>query len=57
MFQLRHLGFAILWQMTKIWVKNYKSIKDSDWINCSNITVFVGKNESGKSCAANEIPD
>lgn len=35
--------------MTKFRVQNYKNIKDTDWINCGNITVFVGKNESGKS--------
>ena len=36
-------------KMTKFRVQNYKKIQDTDWINCSDLTVFVGKNESGKS--------
>lgn len=30
-------------------IKNYKKIDDSGWINCSDLTAFVGKNEAGKS--------
>jgi predicted ATP-dependent endonuclease of OLD family len=36
-------------QMTKFRVQNYKKINDSGWINASNLTAFVGKNEAGKS--------
>ena len=35
--------------MTKFRVQNYKNIHDTDWVNCGDITAFVGKNESGKS--------
>jgi AAA ATPase domain len=30
-------------------VQNYRSIKDTDWINVSSLTAFVGQNEAGKS--------
>ena len=30
-------------------VRNYKKIEDSGWIDCGDMTGFVGKNESGKS--------
>jgi len=30
-------------------VQNYKRIQDTDWINCEDLMVFVGKNESGKT--------
>ncbi len=30
-------------------VQNYKKIRDTGWISCRDLTVFVGKNESGKS--------
>ena len=30
-------------------VQNYKKIRDTDWVSCKDLTVFVGKNESGKS--------
>ena len=36
-------------KMTKFRVQNYKKILDTGWIDCSDLTVFVGKNESGKS--------
>ncbi len=36
-------------KMTKFRVQNYKKIQDTGWIGCSDLTVFVGKNESGKS--------
>ena len=36
-------------QMERFRVENYKKIKDSGWIDCGDITTFVGKNESGKS--------
>ncbi len=36
-------------KMTKFRVQNYKKIQDTGWITCSDLTVFVGKNESGKS--------
>jgi predicted ATPase len=36
-------------KLTKIRVQNYKKIRDTDWISCRDLTVFVGKNEAGKS--------
>lgn len=30
-------------------LRNYKKIADSDWVNVGDLTVFVGKNEAGKS--------
>lgn len=30
-------------------IQNYKKIADTDWINVGDLTVFVGKNEAGKS--------
>jgi len=35
--------------MTKFRVQNYKNVHDTGWVNCGDITGFVGKNESGKS--------
>lgn len=36
-------------RLRKFRVQNYKKIRDTGWISCENLTVFVGKNESGKS--------
>ena len=36
-------------KLTVFRVKNYKHIRDTDWIMVSDLTVFVGKNEAGKS--------
>lgn len=36
-------------RMTRFRVQNFKKVRDTEWINCGNMTVFVGKNESGKS--------
>lgn len=30
-------------------VKNFKSIRDSGWVNCSDVTTLIGVNEAGKS--------
>jgi predicted ATPase/5S rRNA maturation endonuclease (ribonuclease M5) len=30
-------------------VENFRSVQDSGWIDCDNVTTFVGINESGKS--------
>ncbi len=30
-------------------VQNYKKIADTGWVTCRDLTVFVGKNEAGKS--------
>lgn len=30
-------------------LQNYKRIADTDWVSCRDLTVLVGKNESGKS--------
>ena len=36
-------------RMQKFRVQNYKKIEDTGWIECNDITAFVGKNEAGKS--------
>lgn len=36
-------------KLTDFRVQNYKRIQDTDWIKCSDLMVFVGKNEAGKS--------
>lgn len=30
-------------------VQNYKKVQDAGWVSCRELTVFVGKNEAGKS--------
>src|SRR5262245_60436699 len=30
-------------------VQNYKKTRDTGWVSCRDLTVFVGKNEAGKS--------
>jgi len=32
-------------------VRNYKKVRDTGWVTCRDLTVFVGKNEAGKSAA------
>ena len=36
-------------RMTGFRVQNYKKIEDSGWVKTEDMTVFVGKNEAGKS--------
>lgn len=36
-------------KLIKYRVKNFRSVQDSGWIECSNVTTLVGVNESGKS--------
>lgn len=36
-------------RLEKFRVQNFKKIQDSEWVSCDNLTVFVGKNEAGKS--------
>ena len=36
-------------ELKEIRVQNYKKIQDTGWIGCERLTVFVGKNESGKT--------
>jgi len=36
-------------RLTKYKVMNFRSIHDSGWIECDNVTTLVGVNESGKS--------
>ena len=36
-------------KLEKFRVQNYKKVQDTDWINCRDLTAFVGKNEAGKS--------
>lgn len=36
-------------KLTRYKVKNFKSVKDSGWIECSDVTTLVGINEAGKS--------
>lgn len=35
--------------MTEFRLENYKSVEDTEWVKCGNLTTFVGKNEAGKS--------
>lgn len=35
--------------LTRYKVQNFKSVKDSGWITCSDVTTLVGVNEAGKS--------
>lgn len=46
-----YIGNFIVYGMEvkKFRIQNYKKICDSGWIECSSMTGFVGKNESGKS--------
>lgn len=37
-------------RLEKFRVQNYKKVRDSGWVTCCDLTVFVGKNEAGKSC-------
>ena len=36
-------------RLLKYKVTNFRSIKDSGWINCDDVTTLVGINEAGKS--------
>lgn len=36
-------------QLLRFRVTNFRSIKDSNWIGCDDVTTLVGVNESGKS--------
>jgi AAA15 family ATPase/GTPase len=36
-------------KLTKFRVQNFRSIKDSGWIDAENVTCLVGTNESGKT--------
>src|SRR5258708_2168841 len=36
-------------QLEAFRVQNYKKIRDTGWVTCRGLTVFVGKNEAGKS--------
>ena len=36
-------------RMTRFRVQNYKNVNDTDWVDCGDLTCFVGKNEAGKS--------
>ena len=36
-------------KLTKIRIQNYKKINDTGWVECKQLTTFVGKNEAGKS--------
>ena len=36
-------------RMKQFRIQNYKKIEDTGWINCDQITTFVGINEAGKS--------
>ena len=30
-------------------VENFKKVRDTGWVSCRELLVFVGKNEAGKS--------
>lgn len=36
-------------KLTRYKVTNFRSVKDSGWINCNDVTTLVGINEAGKS--------
>ena len=36
-------------KLKKFRVQNYKKVHDTGWVSCRDVTVLVGKNESGKS--------
>lgn len=36
-------------RLEKFRVQNYKKVQDTNWVNCRDLTAFVGKNEAGKS--------
>jgi len=36
-------------KMTRFRIQNYKKFRDTGWVSCEDLTVLVGKNESGKS--------
>ncbi len=36
-------------RLTSFRIQNYKKVRDTDWVNLEDVTVFVGKNEAGKS--------
>ena len=36
-------------KLTRVRVKNYRSIDDSTWVKLEDVTALVGKNESGKT--------
>lgn len=36
-------------KLIKFRVENYKTIQDSDWVECEDVTAFIGKNEAGKT--------
>ena len=36
-------------KLVRFKVTNFRSIKDSNWIDCDDVTTLVGINESGKS--------
>jgi energy-coupling factor transporter ATP-binding protein EcfA2 len=52
------IAFILLWlvgigentmRMKRFRVQNYKNVSDTDWVDCGDLTAFVGKNEAGKS--------
>lgn len=36
-------------RLTRLRIKDFRSIKDSGWVEIQNVTAFVGENESGKT--------
>ena len=36
-------------QLLRYKVENFRSVEDSGWIECDNVTTLVGINEAGKS--------
>ncbi|MBI4663528.1 MAG: AAA family ATPase [Verrucomicrobia bacterium] len=36
-------------RLTRFRIQDYRCFLDSDWVNVSNPTVLVGKNEAGKT--------
>ena len=40
---------VIIMKLNKFRVTNFRSIQDSGWVECNDVTTLVGINESGKS--------
>jgi len=36
-------------KLNRFRLQNYKKVRDTDWVECDELTVLVGKNESGKT--------
>lgn len=42
-------------KITRIWIRNFKSIRDMEILDIENALIFVGKNNTGKTAALEAI--